>query len=84
MKRAVGRRRWSPRRSSPAVVLAAGGDEAPPVPRRPPPRRATATVERRDLVDRESVDGTLGYADARHAAPPARPARSPRCASPAP
>ena len=27
-------------------------------------RHATATVERRDLVDRESVDGTLGYADA--------------------
>ena len=25
---------------------------------------ATAAVERRDLVDRESVDGTLGYADA--------------------
>ena len=32
--------------------------------RRPPrPARATATVERRDLVDRENVDGTLGYAD---------------------
>jgi hypothetical protein len=46
-----------------AVVLAAGGDEAPPV-RASAAATATATVERRDLVDRESVDGTLGYADA--------------------
>jgi peptidoglycan hydrolase-like protein with peptidoglycan-binding domain len=45
------------------VVLAAGGDEAPPV-RAAATATATATVERRDLVDRESVDGTLGYADA--------------------
>ena len=50
-----------------AVVLLAGGDEAPPV--RAAAATATAAVERRDLVDRESVDGTLGYADA------ARPAR---------
>ena len=35
-----------------------------PVARRPPaPARATATVERTDLVDRESISGTLGYAD---------------------
>jgi peptidoglycan hydrolase-like protein with peptidoglycan-binding domain len=45
-----------------AVVLAAGGDEAPPV-RAAATATATATVERRDLVDRESLDGTLGYAD---------------------
>jgi Putative peptidoglycan binding domain len=45
-----------------AVVLLAGGDEAPPV--SAAATTATATVERRDLVDRESVDGTLGYADA--------------------
>jgi hypothetical protein len=45
-----------------AVILAAGGDEAPPV--RAADAAATATVERRDLVDRESVDGTLGYAGA--------------------
>jgi multidrug efflux pump subunit AcrA (membrane-fusion protein) len=44
------------------VVLATGGD--------PEPVRAashddmsTATVERRDLVDRDTVQGTLGYAD---------------------
>ena len=43
-----------------AVVLLAGGDEADPV-RAAAAGTATATVERRDLVDRESVDGTLGY-----------------------
>lgn len=45
-----------------AVVLIAGGDEAPPV--RAAASTATATVERRDLVDRESIDGTLGYSGA--------------------
>ena len=45
------------------AVLVAGGDDAPPV-RAASTATATATVERRDLVDRESVDGTLGYADA--------------------
>ena len=45
-----------------AVVLLAGGDVAPPV--RAAAATTTAAVERRDLVDRESVDGTLGYADA--------------------
>ncbi len=46
-----------------AVVLAAGGDETPPV-RAADTDTATATVERRDLVDRENIDGTLGFADA--------------------
>jgi peptidoglycan hydrolase-like protein with peptidoglycan-binding domain len=46
-----------------AAVLIAGGDDAPPV-RAASTATATATVERRDLVDRESVDGTLGYTDA--------------------
>jgi peptidoglycan hydrolase-like protein with peptidoglycan-binding domain len=46
-----------------AVVLADGGDDAGAV-RADAAPTATATVERRDLVDRESVDGTLGYADA--------------------
>jgi peptidoglycan hydrolase-like protein with peptidoglycan-binding domain len=45
-----------------ALVLLAGGDEAPPV--RAASTTATAAVERRDLVDRESVSGTLGYAGA--------------------
>jgi hypothetical protein len=43
-------------------VAAAGGDaEAEDEGTAP---RSTATVERRDLVDRETVDGTLGYSDA--------------------
>ena len=45
-----------------AVVLLSGGVEAPPV--RAAAATTTAPVERRDLVDRESVDGTLGYAGA--------------------
>jgi multidrug efflux pump subunit AcrA (membrane-fusion protein) len=46
-----------------AVALITGGDEAPPV-RAAASDAAAATVERRDLVDRESISGTLGYADA--------------------
>ena len=46
-----------------AVALAVRGDEAPPV-RAAAAETSTATVERRDLVDRENVDGTLGYAGA--------------------
>jgi peptidoglycan hydrolase-like protein with peptidoglycan-binding domain len=45
------------------VVVLAGGDEKAGA-SRSPTATATAAVERRDLVDRESVDGTLGYADA--------------------
>jgi len=46
-----------------AVVLASGGDPAP-VRAASSDATTTATVERRDLVDRDSVQGTLGYADA--------------------
>ena len=45
-----------------AVVLADGGENAGAT-RNPETPTTTATVERRDLVDRETVDGTLGYAD---------------------
>ena len=44
------------------VVLSAGGDPAPVSAAEP--AASTATVERRDLVDRDVVQGTLGYADA--------------------
>jgi peptidoglycan hydrolase-like protein with peptidoglycan-binding domain len=46
-----------------ATVALGAGDDPPPV-RAADPAAATATVERRDLVDREVVQGTLGYADA--------------------
>jgi peptidoglycan hydrolase-like protein with peptidoglycan-binding domain len=45
-----------------AVVVADGGDSSGATRASTAPG-ATATVERRDLVDRETVDGTLGYAD---------------------
>ncbi|MGH2947495.1 MAG: peptidoglycan-binding protein, partial [Solirubrobacteraceae bacterium] len=45
------------------VALTAGGDDAGATRDASAPT-ATAAVERRDLVDRESVDGTLGYAGA--------------------
>jgi peptidoglycan hydrolase-like protein with peptidoglycan-binding domain len=45
-----------------ALALAGCGAAAPPS--RPAAAGATATVERRDLVDRDSVQGTLGFADA--------------------
>jgi peptidoglycan hydrolase-like protein with peptidoglycan-binding domain len=44
-----------------AVALAAGGDPAPARPTTS--STSTATVERRDLVARDTVAGTLGYAD---------------------
>jgi peptidoglycan hydrolase-like protein with peptidoglycan-binding domain len=43
------------------VVLGAGGEPAPVRAAESP--ATTATVERRDLVDRDVVQGTLGYAD---------------------
>jgi peptidoglycan hydrolase-like protein with peptidoglycan-binding domain len=46
-----------------AVVVADGGDSSGATSASTAPS-ATAAVERRDLVDRETVDGTLGYADA--------------------
>ena len=45
-------------------VVVAGGDDAADAAAEPTPPRATAAVERRDLVDRENLSGTLGYADA--------------------
>jgi peptidoglycan hydrolase-like protein with peptidoglycan-binding domain len=45
-----------------AVIVADGGDSSGATRASSAPA-ATATVERRDLVDRETVDGTLGYAD---------------------
>ncbi len=44
------------------LMLATGGDPAPA--RAATHDTSTATVERRDLVDRDTVQGTLGYADA--------------------
>jgi peptidoglycan hydrolase-like protein with peptidoglycan-binding domain len=44
------------------LVVGCGGEPAPV--RQSSSSTATATVERRDLVDRDSVEGTLGYADA--------------------
>jgi len=44
-------------------VVAVGGGEAPVRAAESTVARSTATVERRDLVDREDLDGTLGYAD---------------------
>jgi peptidoglycan hydrolase-like protein with peptidoglycan-binding domain len=46
-----------------AVIVADGGDSSGATRAGSAPS-ATATVERRDLVDRETLDGTLGYADA--------------------
>jgi peptidoglycan hydrolase-like protein with peptidoglycan-binding domain len=47
-----------------AGVIAAGGDAPSRAAEPAAPARATAVVERRDLVDRENLSGTLGYADA--------------------
>jgi peptidoglycan hydrolase-like protein with peptidoglycan-binding domain len=47
-----------------AVIAVMGGDPARPAGAATPAAGATATVQRRDLVDRESLTGTLGYGDA--------------------
>ncbi len=63
MKRAIGSA------AAAAVVaggafVALGGGESPATAAAPPATaRETATVERADLVDRENLSGTLGYAD---------------------
>jgi len=46
-----------------AGVLALGGDGKPGPAPAAAASGASATVERRNLVDRDNVDGTLGYAD---------------------
>jgi peptidoglycan hydrolase-like protein with peptidoglycan-binding domain len=46
------------------VALSGGGDAADAGDESTTTQTATVPIERRDLVDRESVDGTLGYADA--------------------
>jgi peptidoglycan hydrolase-like protein with peptidoglycan-binding domain len=46
-----------------AAIVALGGDTGGPPPAAAS-TGATASVERRSLVDRDTVDGTLGYADA--------------------
>jgi len=43
--------------------LALGGDDSAPPASAAAPVGDRATVERRDLVDRDQLDGTLGYAD---------------------
>src|SRR4051812_40553147 len=52
------------RRLAPLAVVALAGCGAAPAPKTAATNRATASVERLDLVDRESLSGTLGYADA--------------------
>jgi hypothetical protein len=47
-----------------ATWSAAGGDSSPSAAEAGATSRATATIERRDLVQHETVDGTLGYGDA--------------------
>src|SRR5829696_7308471 len=44
------------------VVALSGGDAAPPAAAAAPAVGETGSVERRDLVERDSLDGTLGYA----------------------
>ena len=56
-----------PPRSPAASPCSAATTTRAPRPPRAPPVGATATVERRDLVDRDELDGTLGYAGRRHA-----------------
>ncbi len=52
------------RRLAPLAALAlAGCGAAPHAPAEPSGGKATATVQRTNLVDRESLSGTLGYAD---------------------
>jgi hypothetical protein len=45
------------------ALLVSGGEPSRAAPPASSASTATASVERRDLVDRESIDGTLGYAD---------------------
>jgi len=45
------------------AVALGGGDGAPPAAAAPAAAGETGAVERRDLVERDTMDGTLGYAD---------------------
>ena len=78
------RRAWPSPSPSPAPSPLGGGDGAPPAAAAAAAgRRDRAPSSARDLVERDSLDGTLGYADdagarrrrGRHAHPPARPGR---------
>ena len=51
------------RRLAPLAALALAGCGATPQPTSSPASPATTAVERTDLVDRETLSGTLGYAD---------------------
>ena len=62
------------------IVVLSAGDDPPPV-RAAEPTAATATVERRDLVDRDSRAGHARLRRQLHAGGEPAPARSPACRS---
>ena len=62
MKRALGGAAAAAAVAGAVAIVALGGEEAPAT-EAPAAARETVTVERTDLVDRENLSGTLGYAD---------------------